>query len=329
MPLNKNAFVRIRCIDTMLRNNKFVKTSHIINKLHERHDLTVGERTIHKDIKDMETEFHAPIEYSNSEKAYYYPDDVESIFPAFELQDEEVYALTFYAKILQQYKNFNIFKDFSSAIDKVVDAVNIKNSQIKVSEQILIQPENLPAFQGSELIPTIISSFDTKKKIQFDYCKHNSEEVKKHIISPIMLKEYDNLWYLIGKKDSKNNVTTFALDRITNFQVLTDDIETEIKFNADEYFNHAFGIFVPDGKVENVILEFEKWRGNYLLKAPIHRTQEFIKEEKDKMYFKFQVIPYHELHAKILSYGQHVKVIEPESLKKEIKNLLEETLKNY
>jgi len=330
MPINKNAYFRYRLIDHLLRINDFVKTKDIIEKLYDRHDISVGETTINKDIRDMQTDLHAPIDYCHRNKAYYYPENVEDIFPAIDLQPEEISALTFYAKTLQQYREFDVFKDFTNAIDKIVDAVKIKTSQSGIDNIILIQPENFPKFQGSELIPEIITGFDTKKKFTFDYQKHTSEIAKNHVVTPIMLKEFDHLWYLIAKRDGKDYITTFALDRISNFSISNDNCEDVSAFNADEYFNHSFGIAVlPEGKVEDVILEFEDWRGRYLLSSPIHKSQELLEEKNGKILLKIKVIPYHELYSKILSYGSHVRVLAPETLASEIKDVLQETIKKY
>lgn len=329
MPSNKNAYIRHRFIDILLRDNDYVKTNDIIDKLYERHDISVGTTTINKDIRDMQLELHAPIEYSNQKKAYYYPDDVDDIFPSIELKDDELNALLFYTRTLAHYKDIGIFKEFTNAIDKVLDAVKIEASQQKASNRITIQPENFPKFHGSDLIPEIISGFDTNFKFKFDYKKHDSEEIKTHTVTPILLKEYDHLWYLIGKIEGKKFVTIFALDRIRNFGLTEIKCEEITEFDSNKYFNHAFGISVPDGEIKEVLLEFESWRGNYLISSPIHKSQQLVKEEKDKLIFSFKVIPFHELHSKILSYGSSVKVLEPESLRLKIKEILNNTLKNY
>jgi len=326
---SKNIYFRYRLIDSLLRDYKTVKTSVIIDKLYERHDISVRKTTIQRDIRNMIKDLHAPIEYNNSVKAYFYPDNVEELFPAIDLQEEEINALKFYTNTLTHYKEIGIFKDFTSAIDKVVDAVKIQSSQYQTSERMPIQPENFPKFKGSELIPEIISGFDSNKKFNFEYQRHISAKVKNHIVTPILLKEFDHLWYLLAQIEEKEFITIFALDRISNFTLSSKDKKDEIDFDSEAYYNHVFGIAVPEGNVEDVVLEFDSWRGKYLFAAPIHKSQEFIKEENEKMTFKFKIIPFHELHAKILSYGKSVKVIEPESLKLKIKEMLQETLKNY
>lgn len=329
MPVNKNAYIRHRFIDTLLRDNNYVKTEEIIDKLFERHDISVGSTTINKDIRDMQTELHAPIQYCHQNRAYFYPDDVDEIFPFIALKDDELNALLFYTNTLSHYKNIGIFKDFTNAIDKVVDAIRIESSQQKVSNKILIQPENFPKFQGSSLIPEIISGFDTGFKFNFDYKKHTSNEAKHHTVTPILLKEYDHLWYLIAKIEDKDYITIFALDRMRNLEISDEKFEEITEFDSDQYFNHVFGIAVPNGKIEEVILEFDAWRGKYLLSSPIHKSQKLLEENNEKMTFCIKVVPFHELYAKILSYGNNVRVLAPESLRLEILEILRKTINNY
>jgi predicted DNA-binding transcriptional regulator YafY len=327
MPINKNAYIRYRVIDTLLRNKDFVKTIDVVDKLWSQHDLKVASRTINKDMTALETDFQAPIEYDSAKRAYYYPENVAEIFPSLDLQEDEINALKFYAKIMQQYKEFDVFKDFKNAIDKVVDAVNIKSAKSKTNSKIIIQPEDHPKFKGSELIPQIMSGFNKNQKFQFDYLKHVSDEHKNYTVTPILLKEYDGLWYLITQVEEK--IKMFALDRIFNFRLADEECDEINDFDSDQYFDHAFGIAVSNGQVEEVILEFDAWRGKYLLSSPIHKSQELVEETSENIVLKFKVVPYHELHAKILSYGNHVRVLAPESLKLTIKELLEETLKKY
>lgn len=333
MPINKNAYTRYRIIDATLRQNKYVKTKTLIEIFQDRYDLIVGATTINKDVRDMVNDgrlgFYAPIKKCNKEKAYYYPDNVDEIFPSIELQKEELNALLFYTKTLSHYKDIGIFKDFTSAIDKVIDAVKIESSKRLTSNRIVLQPENFPEFHGSDLIPKIISGFDTDFKFNFDYKRHTSTTTKNHDVTPILLKEFDHLWYLVAKISKKDYVTIFALDRISNFKLTNQVKESVIDFDSEKYFNHVFGIAVPDGEVEEVILEFQSWRGRYLLSSPIHKSQKLLEEKKNTMLFSLKVIPFHELSSKILSYGDSVKVIAPESLRLEIQSILNKTLKNY
>ena len=53
MPENKNAIVRHRIIDKLLRRDKYVKTSEIVDAYLQFSGKTVTEKTIQNDIRDM------------------------------------------------------------------------------------------------------------------------------------------------------------------------------------------------------------------------------------------------------------------------------------
>ena len=63
--LPKNIQLRYRVIDRLLRDYDTVKTTMIIDKIFERHDISVGKTTIQKDLRNMMMDYHAPIEYDN------------------------------------------------------------------------------------------------------------------------------------------------------------------------------------------------------------------------------------------------------------------------
>ena len=64
----------------------------------------------------------------------------------------------------------------------------------------------------------------------------------------------------------------------------------------------------------------------YFTTKPLHEKQNVDDEKKTITY---NIIPTIELENVILSYGEGIKVLQPETLKNRIKERLEETLKHY
>jgi predicted DNA-binding transcriptional regulator YafY len=62
---------------------------------------------------------------------------------------------------------------------------------------------------------------------------------------------------------------------------------------------------------------------------PLHHSQQLILKNEDEMRFSYFIRPTYDFRMEILSYGDQVKVLEPNSLQKQIRNQLENTLKNY
>ncbi|HRH02374.1 MAG TPA: WYL domain-containing protein [Bacteroidia bacterium] len=334
MAKSKEQFLRFRIIDSELRRKDWVKTSEIKEKIEDFLGETVEIRTIQKDIESLKNDsrlgFDAPIEYDNRKKAYKYTDKNFSILN-FNLKDAELNALTFYASSINLYRDYGIFKDFSSAIQKVVDAVSL-GSKLKdnTDSSLIIQTDNSRDVKGSNFLTSIVQSIIGCLLIKFDYRKFNDKAVKQWNFRPHLLKEYRNRWYIIGY-DLDNKVRTFALDRIDNL-VLTDESFTKsADFDHNLYFKHSFGINRADGKkVIRIILKYTTQQASYIESLSIHPTQRIIKKSKSgSLTISIDVVPSYELYEYLLGQGESVKIISPKSLATEIKDRLKRASQQY
>ena len=333
MPKNKDAYSRYRIIDDALRRKQYLKTKELADLCTDRLGIPVSVRTIQKDIDDLKSDtsldINAPINYCHRQKAHYYPDDVESIFPALELREEELNALIFYAKSLTRNKHHKIFKDIIDAIEKVLDAAIISSETKELFQNSsVVQTEEIPDIKGSELIQDILRAIKNSKKITFNYQKFGDSEVKLRKLSPIILKEDKHLWYIIGQLEGKTHPTTFALDRMSELKI-TDEEYQQIPFNAETYFKHSFGITVFNTEPVEIILSFVPSQGNYIKTLKLHSTQTEIIDNDEEYRVSINVIPTYEFYEKLLSYGDLVKVISPEFIAEKHKTRLEKAFKKY
>lgn len=330
MPKNKDALSRYRIIDNYLRQTPYGKTSRLAEVCSEKLGIPISQRTIQKDIVDMiedtALQWYAPIKYDHRKKAYFYPNDVEEIFPAIELNDQEISALLFYGQIQDQYHQFGIFNEITEAIDKVLNAANVRKEYREIFKgQPLIQTEKTPPIKGSELLLKIMQGLKAKKKIRFTYHKFE-EEKQEIIISPYLLKEEKHFWYVIGAE--KETLKTYAVDRMSNLRIVNEAIY-KMSFNPKAHFKYSFGVTVPDLQPLEVILSFTPFQGNYLKALPIHETQKILLDNSDEFRISILVKPAYEFYSKILSYGPSVKVVSPDSVVNELKEMLVETLSEY
>ncbi len=326
--LPKNIQLRYRVIDRLLRDYETVKTDVIIDKIFERHDISVGKTTIQKDIRNMIMDYHAPIEYDNSKKAYYYPENVDEIFPIIELIDEEINALLFYFKTISQYRDYPIFKEISKTTKKVIDSTNIPLEMKELFERdTLLETEKHPLIPGLGLITELLESIANQRVIEIQYKRHNKEP-KKHLIKPLLLKEDKLLWYLIGINIKYDSFITFGLDRIISFNC-TNEVFQKIDFKSEEYFKYSFGVTVTDEEPIEVVISFKSKQGHYLKTLPIHSTQEIVEENNQNLIIKVMVKPSYEFYSKILSYGSDAKIISPKSVVNRVVETLEIAKSQY
>lgn len=313
MPSNKEAIKRYRIIHSILRRGGNHKSKRITEICNER-GIPVSQRTIQNDLKDLaedtELGFFLPIVNDKKTKAYYYSEIPKDIFPILELETEEIDALLFYVKMINQYKEYPIFTEISKAVKKVIVNSNIPQQILELfDKETLLETEKHSFIYGIEFITEILNAIQSRKIIEIEYTKFNTES-KKYKIKPLLLKEDKQMWYVIGINIGRENHITLALDRINSITITKDSFDPVI-FNTEEYFKYSFGITVSEEDPVEVIILFEPQQGNYLKTLPIHPTQKIIKETSKEFIISVQVQPSYEFYSKIKSYGEQAVIISP------------------
>jgi predicted DNA-binding transcriptional regulator YafY len=274
--------------------------------------------------------YFAPIEYDKARRAYYYTDRDYSI-DNFALQADEIDALKFYASCLKIYSDYGIFKDFSNAIQKIVEGINIRHSLNRnVNPGLIVQTDTELHFSGADYLTQIVHAINDRHNIEFLYRKYGEEcEATLRMLSPYLLKEYKNRWYVLGVLQNETEIKTFGLDRIVSLKTVPQTAFSEIDFDHSKYFKHSFGITRPNEPVEKIILEFASKEGPYIKSLPIHPSQQIVLEAGDILQISIEVIPSYELYEFILGKTPHVKVVSPQHIADYIAANLKEGLKEY
>lgn len=320
MPHIKNALLRYRIIDKCIGNKyKPYPTKKDLREACEEalfgsaDGQHICDSTIEKDMFAMKMEHDAPIKYSKKHKGYYY-EDPDFTINEIPLTSEDMEAINFAAKTLSQFRNVKMFEQFGTAIDKIVDSVNISADE---EAGQYVQFESIPGDSGSEYLTIILEAIKRKFKLKFEYASYISGEYKERKVIPLLLKQYRNRWYLISWDENANDYRTFGLDRIEDLEVTNEVALKPVNFDPDDYFKHAIGIS-SSGKPEEILLRVEPVAAKYLDSLPLHQSQKVVEMHDDHFIFSLFVTDTEELRRELLSFGGEITVISPQSLKEEL-----------
>jgi predicted DNA-binding transcriptional regulator YafY len=326
MPANKSAFLRYRIIDGCLTNKlcAYPTIEDIQEKIEEQLDGEISISMINKDLAEMKRIYNAPIAYSRGNKGYHYTQPEFSI-KEFPLTREEIDALDFSTALLSHLRGTQLLKRFEDAVNKVIAGYRI-SKVIGKSEKYLIQTEEPVSTEGTQWLERILIAITHKTVLSITY--HPFErEAKVHIFSPYLLKEYRNRWYVIGHSDRIDNTIVLALDRIEALEEASQKFVSDDSFSPEDYFEYSFGITqVHDATPAKVVLSFTKLQALYILRHPLHHSQRKRSENDNEVQIELTVYMSAELVMTILGYGDQVKVIEPQSLREKIKNIVTNVL---
>lgn len=341
MGASKNALMRYRLIDEALtsKNRPYPSLNDLIDYVNEHlsglfDDVAVSRRTIQKDLHDMRLEeslgYFAPIEYHQGKKGYYYDDEDFSI-SKLPLKKEERQVIELVANMLTRYKDIPMFSNFKQITQKIFDALDV-HSGIENDELLpeSIQFDTQHESVGNDWLAQASEAIRKYRKLSIKYKPFGDTKGYKRLVHPYILKEFKGRWYLICFSEQANEMRTYALDRISSLDVLEENFPLDENFDRKQYFEHSFGIYNFNYEEPQVVeLEFDVYQGNYILSRPIHSTQSLVKQDDSSIVVRLNLFLSEDFIMEILSYGNKVKVLAPDSLKTEIKARLAAAAQQY
>lgn len=338
MPANKYALLRYRIIDKCIRNKykpyptkenlRQACEDFLYNSFRER----VSTSTIDKDLYAMRNEeglgYLAPIAHSRIHKGYYYTDPNYSI-DQLPLNEEDIDAVRFAALTLSQFKQTALFEQFNSAIDKLLDRMELDHtlSDTAVDQYVLF--EQTPNTRGAEHLSTILPAIINKQLIQISYQGFQTQEAQLRTIEPYLLKQYEGRWYLISYEPQKESFKTFGLDRINTITPTDDQFNDTRSFSVDHFFKYAIGISTGNYTPEKVRIWFSKFAASYLKTKPLHHSQIVLEEDEKGITIECCIYLTPEFTRLLLAWGSHVRIISPQHFKESVKAELKKTIENY
>lgn len=188
------------------------------------------------------------------------------------------------------------------------------------------------------LLPVFYKAITDKQVLQFSYQRFGQEPFVL-TFHPQFIKEYNGRWFVFGDADREPfKAYNVPLDRIVGTVNTVEEVEyipAEKGFYR-EFFKDIIGVtHEKDAKVEEVIIRTKtEYQHGLLLTKPLHHSQEEILpfgEHEDGNYgeVRLTIEPNRELQGKILAYGQYLEVVSPQTLRKQILDIIKHQLENY
>ena len=315
MPHIKNALIRYRIIDRMIRNP--YKTYPSKSDLREACEeslfgSTYGDHicdsTIEKDLFAMRMEHDAPIKYSRKHEGYFY-EDPDYTINDIPLSEDELESIRFAVQTLQQFQEVPYFKEFGSAIDKIATRVAVAGTEGNETSAF-IGFETAYSSIGNQWLPLLLTAIQEKKTCQFTYASFKSGIAKERNVLPVYLKEYRNRWYLISFDLEKSDWITYALERMDGLVVNEAQHLLKEAFNPGSFFAETIGITTEKKAAERIALRVNDIASKYIESQPLHSSQEKIGTNQ----FVLTVQINEELIRTLLGFMGELQIISPAHL---------------
>ncbi len=332
MASTKSSDIRFQVLDRCLRAGGY-STSQLAEAVNRELELrgypiVMALNTIRKDLDHIAANYPVVIEQEHCGRSvtYHYAERDMSIYKV-GLSDEEVLQFSQALSILSHFEGMPQMDWLNTALRRLRLSVNIESDG-----QPIVGFDDCRRLQGRQYFSQFISAITHRTVLQIEYLKFGNDTPKTIIISPCYLKEHSRRWFLLGMTAKYDHPIVLAFDRIASFTALPDENYRPaegIDFN-NGYFKDIVGVTrFHDQEPEEVLLEVDNRRLQYIITKPIHDSQEVIETGEFSSIIRLFLIPNVELAQFILSYGSAVTVLSPDYYRDYIYEQIENMMSNY
>ena len=168
--------------------------------------------------------------------------------------------------------------------------------------------------------------------IEITYQSFTAIQANSFIFYPYALKEFNNRWFVIGRRAGNDAIMNLALDRTLSFIEYPDiDFVPQGNFDPEIWYRDIIGVTRNNNDVIYPV-RFTANAANspYIRTKPMHSSQKTIEEFEDgSATFEIKVVINRELVRLLLGFGRGLKVIAPDHLVELIKNNLRAAASQY
>ncbi len=183
---------------------------------------------------------------------------------------------------------------------------------------------------GTEHLYGLLHAIRNLHIVRFTYQKYYESEISSREVEPYALKEFKGRWYLLSKDYKDDYIKTFALDRLSDLEISKKKFSFPLAMNPNEHFKNCFGVITSDESgPEKIVLSFEPLQGKYIKSYPLHESQKILVDNETELLIELTLFITHDLIMELLSYGEEVKVVRPDSLINKLKASYQSALNLY
>ncbi|PWJ42174.1 helix-turn-helix transcriptional regulator [Sediminitomix flava] len=334
MPVNRNALIRYKTIDQCLQNNfrkwtleDLIEACSEALYEYEGIDKGISKRTIQSDIQMMRSDklgYNAPIIVK--EKKYYQYEDANYSITNIPISQQDLGKLLEAIEFMKQFQGFSHFRELDGMVQKLEDHIYSQKNQTAS----VIDFEKNENLKGLKWLDPLYKAITQKRTITLNYQSFKSRYPKDFHMSPYLLKEFRNRWFIIGKLGGNKGIFNLALDRILDIKASEQPYTESPDFDPQSYFKDTIGVTVnPNQKGEDVRLFVTQKHAPYVLTKPFHASQKLEEQNQFGIIISLKVQHNFELEKDILGFGDGVKVISPKRLRENIRFRMKTAMSAY
>ena len=200
----------------------------------------------------------------------------------------------------------------------------------KENDSTIILFDGNQYLEGQQHIETLYHAIQNQRPQTINYKPFDKPE-EMHQVSPYLLKQYNNRWFVLCHSDLHEHLINLALDRILKLSASTHDFLPYPEEAPKDFFDDIIGVTRLARKIETIELEVRSDLYPYLKTKPIHPSQTLKQKDSNEKWKKItlKLIPNYEFYSVILSHGPRIKILAPLEVREEFTDILLRSYHQY
>lgn len=318
-----NRAQRIYALDRLFRARE-----RPVSRARIQEELECSPATVKRIIAEMRDLLGAPIVYDREAGGYAYDKRAGSFeLPGFWFNESELYAVLAAVQFLESTQPGLLQRPLQELLKRLRLAVQDMGLNVDdLIRRVLLHPMR-PRPVRPSVFEALAAGLLGTRKIRLLYRGPDKQTPSPRTVHPYRLLRYRDAWYLLAHCDQVDDRRTFALDRVLEAQVLSEQANMPDNTTLDALMRESFGIFLRNAE-HTAVLRFSGQAARWVESEVWHPDQ--VGAWQNNAY-ELRV-PYgdeRELVMEILRYGPDVEVLEPEELRLAVRKRIMAAAKKY
>lgn len=308
-----NRFDRITAILIQLQSRRVVKAQDLA----DRFDISL--RTVYRDIRTLE-EAGVPL-YGEAGVGYSLVDGYR--LPPVMFTREEAMAFLTAEKLMEKFTDDALGEHYAAAMFKIKAVLRGTEKDLleNLDGNIIVNSRKRDKLPPINVLDVLLKGIAEKTAVKLVYRAFGNEVNSERLIEPIgIFHEYEN-WYTVAWCHLRSEYRQFRADRIISVQLTT------IPHSQDTSLSAFYDLHTKQKStltMQKAVIRVEKKVASYMQESR-HRYG-FVSEKADGDYMEMTFLSQHledGLARWFMMFADYGEIIEPESLKVRIAELLE------
>ena len=311
-------------IDQLLTLRRAVPTDVLLK------ELEVSPATLMRDITYMRDYLHAPIKFDRSEGGYVF-EKAPQVGPKYELpglwfNESELHALLTVQELLTKVEPGLLaphVQPLQAKIEAILASLNDEPKEISKRVRIFALGRRK---MESEHFQIIATATIRRKQLKIRHYNRATNARTERVVSPQQIVYYRDNWYVDCWCHWRQDLRSFSIDVIESAELMADHAKNLPLKAVRDALGSGYGIF--SGKsVQLAKLRIGPNKARWVSRTVWHSQQESSFDEQGNYLLEFPYNDDRELVNDILGLMPEVEILEPESLRKHVVNILKTSLK--